>query len=1054
MSAIGKPLHLRLFLEGIEVPVVSAQVSVGINAPAAAAIQMIPSDRSLELMPRTMVHLFYLDNAVAQVTKGKEISNEVERVLRDYKLLFAGEMIAYQYHQTPQSRGIVLQCVDFSSYWDSAHATAIEYGPGGNWADHTGSVSGSNTSLMDDIVNHQQEVIMSWLHQKPRTPGLNTVDGLAGGIIRILEAMGGLPGHEKGVNDFFTLAELRCKILQQIVAEEKDNTARTLFNSQVMDEWIRTGLQNIGQQVTFRDIIKMLFRYIHYEMVPCPVAKFAAARQGTVTEEVVQASVAKMPEGVAAASSFRQKATDLQGNIDRGTSLDNWKDVLQDAKKKVEAARDKFSAAQKKRKTEDLHLSGTLSQISFILTEVERLITNKGEWADTKTLIELLNGAAQYIQNTGGSKALTRTTSTAVADRLQTQIMRPDCFFAPPPVCNVVFPEQYVSLQFERNYMGEVTRVLTLVKDTLVGAEKILSARVLAPYFKQMTRELAQEVDERSYRILMDHELHTGIVPREEWLPNTARTAKEKERSNREETVNALFGWVRRVALFNFFKYRFANRSCAVAGRFTPNLVCGFPAVVIRAPFYPEERFLADVTPEQRLHYLLENAATLGAPTHLVGMIGSLAHNIDQQGGTTNFQMHHVRHHSGSDDEFLSKVKGFRKVPREIQVTLNYKDIAASKDTNREKLLKYLVDLTPQAAKSIVQARVKKVTKVDVMPSHFVPLESVRTRTEKTVTEKPPPAGCVYVGRDEERRLVPAFGAKISVKGEGPLGQGSVIGIEVTDHNFSYHKKAAKLDVAPSHVTPGSVPAKKVDRTERAFNEVVVTVSQEIKVDQDIPTEEILRPRSWFSKKYANDLIGREIYQPFFGCNSVIDELRVQLGDEIIEDTDFAGGDAEGSTTALDLVKYVDQVKVDLSKVYQHSIERALNLLAYTYGLVKKGNKDVENFIQQFTYRPVATQEDVLGSLNLEFEVAANGKATPIQGPGVRVGFHSTAVHQQLVNSSVRLAGLVEDISTQLPRVSGSGLSSLPPSYDVRQAKWKRVMAYYEELLRSRAFRG
>ena len=42
--ARGKPLHLRLFLEGQEVPVISAQVQATLFAPASAAIQVVPLD--------------------------------------------------------------------------------------------------------------------------------------------------------------------------------------------------------------------------------------------------------------------------------------------------------------------------------------------------------------------------------------------------------------------------------------------------------------------------------------------------------------------------------------------------------------------------------------------------------------------------------------------------------------------------------------------------------------------------------------------------------------------------------------------------------------------------------------------------------------------------------------------------------------------------------------------------------------------------------------------------------------------------------------------------
>jgi hypothetical protein len=42
----ASPLGLRLFLEGIEVPVISAQVNISPDRPAMADIQIIPSNKA------------------------------------------------------------------------------------------------------------------------------------------------------------------------------------------------------------------------------------------------------------------------------------------------------------------------------------------------------------------------------------------------------------------------------------------------------------------------------------------------------------------------------------------------------------------------------------------------------------------------------------------------------------------------------------------------------------------------------------------------------------------------------------------------------------------------------------------------------------------------------------------------------------------------------------------------------------------------------------------------------------------------------------------------
>src|SRR6267154_957037 len=298
---VGKPLKLRLFLEGEEVPVIAAQVSISIGAPAAASIQIVPLDEALSMKPRTLIHLFFLDSFDVRATPTEAGSRKEEDRLNipfldNYKLLFSGEFIGFQFSETQSSRAVVMQCLDFSSYWDTAHATAIEYGPNGNAFTHQGALRGSNTGLFDDIVNTTSDQLVRWISEKPLTEGLKSVSGLAGGVIRVLEMMGGVPKYHRGVNDFFTIAQLRCRILEQIAAEENDSTAANLLSVSVFDEWIRNGLQNIGHQISFRDMLKLLFSYVHYEVVPNPAAKFDPTTKGSTSTQVTSAPFNQHPQ--------------------------------------------------------------------------------------------------------------------------------------------------------------------------------------------------------------------------------------------------------------------------------------------------------------------------------------------------------------------------------------------------------------------------------------------------------------------------------------------------------------------------------------------------------------------------------------------------------------------------------------------------------------------------------------------------------------------------------------------------------------------------------------
>ena len=61
MAAHAQRLKLRLFLEGIEVPIVSIQLQGLPNAPLMASIQVPPIPEGTRLLPRTLAHVFFLD---------------------------------------------------------------------------------------------------------------------------------------------------------------------------------------------------------------------------------------------------------------------------------------------------------------------------------------------------------------------------------------------------------------------------------------------------------------------------------------------------------------------------------------------------------------------------------------------------------------------------------------------------------------------------------------------------------------------------------------------------------------------------------------------------------------------------------------------------------------------------------------------------------------------------------------------------------------------------------------------------------------------------------
>ena len=1136
---VAKPLRLRLFLEGEEFPVISAQVSINMNAPAAASIQVIPLDEVLDLKPRTMVHLFYLDTQTVVETKTNEENGKKELkgtgVVGNYRLMFAGEMIGFSFVKSVMSRAIILQCVDFSSYWDACHATAIEYGPFGNLFSHMGGFMGSNTSNFDDIVNQQQEKLVQWIKARPSTPGLTSVSGLAGGIIHMLEAVGGVPSYTRGVNDFFTVAELRCRILQQITAEENDNTAANLLKEKVFDQWLRNGLQNQGQQVTFRDLMKMLFQYIYYDVVPNPAPFYTSSTFNQTQYAVGDREKAKLTPTY---NALKKILEEMQGLLTERLALEPTNSletatpqtvdyelilgnnaphlssrIKAQASKmiglKLQGLQDPYTRLQES--AEYLHfaeVTGVSTQaVSAPYNPDTKLVSSNdpgrsaqdGEltsmtWRNRyRSAIDKMLAALETLGGMIGNFELKKSTATK-AQRLRSQIIRPDCWFAAPPRCNVIFPEQYSQVTYDRIWTNEVTRSMVQIYNTLITKSSdqgavFLSDRIVAPNVGLGAKALTKKAGRDNYRVLMEHEYHIGIVPRVEWLSNVAAGSGSVPKKDEAATTRGLrLTWASRIAMFHFFKYRFGPRTLNVAGRFNPNLVCGFPGAVILKPFLISDDKLQSsgaALSSDTIEKVSDYARRNGAPLQFVGMIVGLNHNVDQSGGTTSLAMTHVRKHQGIDDEFLFLFTSQgESLKRRVRCRLNYREIIKLPDSNRRKLLKLLADVTPQPGEKVVTVAKNVFTKEPDSLTSFLKdtafddrsdssVENMTTTeliqkqsiSESSYTECDPGSGERVTKADkvkmktlQERVVVKAPEAT----NDNPVDtKGKIPGVS---REIMTPKPAGRL-APPSKGLFGKLAGVEVTNSElvtdpdlakQVFSEVVLHEDIDVKTDIAVPIEKMLMPEGWFSQKYSNEQIGKNIYSPFFGCNSIVDELQVQ-SDQGGNAT--SAGNPEGKV--VDPLKTTAEIIADLSNEQSRSskisVERALNLAAYLYGVVRAQGLDVETFIQQYTDRPIATLEDIFGSSDMVLSVSkstgtnSSAKITIDKGTP---GFHTFAVNPAVVAAGP-MSGLIDDPSIKMKRVNDTGAAAqIPAEYDVRQAKRDKVMLYLRALENGPAFRG
>lgn len=1112
-SAAGQRLHLRLFLEGIEVPVISASVQIGVNAPATASIQVVPSNGVLNLRPRTMVHLFFWDsnedvtkapvlNASRPPTSSGSTSYSTDDELKGYKLLFCGELIGISMSKSPSSRQMVLQCSDFSTYWDTTYQILISYSPNGNFIGEQSAIWAGGSSLFDNILSGHGATWASYLNQKPKTPGLEKIPGLMGSIIALLEAMGGVPRHSHGVNDFFTVGELKNHVMQQVVCEQNDDTAKRLFSGKQFWEWLMGGGAGLGELCTFRDMLMLLFKYIFYEVVPNPCAKYVPSVKGTSSTKTTQYSGGQVQVPSDVKSKIQKMIADAQKIVSSGLIHEG---TIQAKLVEHGNAFTSFAGNQNIPKLIKPILDRAATQITRIKpskTDQAQLKTNEDAW---KKEAQLLSKAINY--NLPGGSKTTTVTQGAQLDRLQTQIFRPDCFFVAPPQCNVLFPDQYLQFSYNRAFLQEITRLRLSIGWFLnPGGEGILGQTCYAPAMQDIRAE-AKKQGLTGLRALMPWEMYTGILPKFEKTNEINYCSNKRDAKMRKGFKGQAIDYSQRVANFNYMKYRFAARSCEVLAKFAPQMVLGFPCLVIDRPFIipPEkvrEVYAAQTTQTElgqknkddfmsRFKILMDKLTNTyyDPPTQYLGQVASLTHSVDQKGGYTSVSLTHAHTHRLNEDDFLSLwAKQVSKIKNKMSYTqLIAEDIINKGDYTK---LKFLIGVSPQTPAPPTQP---SPTPVGTRPS-----------TQPNTNNVPPddesdPYGNAFVLFDVAAPLTPT---QIAAQRATAVKSGSsLVGAVKTAQRPNSNEMIMVPDQAPS-ITKGpkkgkivatqlasdalrkitSLDLEKFKKGSKKALEKMLKKTPEIYVwescviwedipstdiiARDIPVEESLRP-PWFSPLYSSLFIGEQIYGPFFGCGSIVDEAVFAGAGEVgIFGSNRQSRDkimAAFASAGSDMVK----VREVLSQAQAQniadipSVEQAVDALAYLYGEVRRMGLDVHKFVADYTYRPIATMYDIFGSQDLEYDVVPGAAANKSKTGGVTLdqlqlkqgtpGFHSTAIAPY-----GDLIGLLDNPDLELPRLLKQGGKNAPldPSIDPRPGRRERVQNYADELEEGRGTIG
>lgn len=1000
MTAHAQRLKLRCFLEGIEVPIVGIQLQCLPNAPLLAALQLPPVAEGTRLLPRTVVHVFFLDpyETVSRSLVDKDrapsntrdpsayqdqsgageerrvkdlqqsqqdfaastaLSTSSEKMATRYKLFFVGEVMGFEWAKNQAQRSLILQCADPSNYWDYAYqwTNTDLFGPG-----IKAMFSGGSTNLFTDFLSTSAEVITNIL----RTPSITfpELKGLAGGIVHLLEAIGGSYYYDKkiaGQNIFFTLAELRLHINQMIVAIEKDPTTERLLAIQGYSGLMSRLLGGMGGQTSIRQSVTAMQGIIFHETYaqPCPryipgtINPSTAAGRTTLKDDPSTAFVSTAAEGAIAALKdikLELHVADnkpglhvlaakpkIQGGMRAALNI-RLKKLQQELKGVVVRMGKEVKQPPAPRASSLMSLAaqkiGTAASLLRAWSP-----NNTASIAKVETPVDAAINALSSVINMAREVA---SKAKPTPPRLAQQILRPDIWFSAPPRCNVLFPEHYSNLSYRRSFMEEPTRLMLKTNDEFFGEDELFDRLYFAPKTVSVKSAKAT-LTSMLQNDLLNHELYTGILPVFEKMGElnifAARGGVVKDRVPQ-------VGLAQRSANFLYFKYRFAARQMTVSGRFNPYIAVGFPGLVIDKYVDIETLKLHNELAQKAGQAPRDINTLLG--TSFLGNFTQVTFNVNQANGSTDIVMSYPRQPEESV-EFLGATEGGTTV-----VNKRFdKDVTRTTD----------VASIGQPSIGSLGPNLGVITDVEdvstIYQGAFRSGDATGSATDK-MSSKP----------------LLLFSKQTAQQPKSPASRKSArvpVGVE-QDARYLDETTLVELGIRTDAMKKQDFYAQPRLVTIRAYRvtEDVPRYRQDV---VDLPAEEYIRP-GWYGDIWHPAKIG-EAYQTFFATGAITDPHQV---------VDNASAEAMDRAAVTDDPNNPDKTApLEYMLNAGCTIEQAAAFLQATYSHIKQHGLDVEEFIRAYTWRPIATMVDMFGTRDLA--LSADGAYVT---KGIE-GFHSRA---------------------------------------------------------------
>jgi len=207
-------------------------------------------------------------------------------------------------------------------------------------------------------------------------------------------------------------------------------------------------------------------------------------------------------------------------------------------------------------------------------------------------------------------------------------LIKPDAYMIPPPKCNVVFPNQYQTLDFQRNFFKEPTRLIMQPTVPIASGYIPVKSQFVAPEF--FDKYYTKEDNPDPFPVDNSLAIHSGV-----YYSSKSSTSRDAELISYAEAMKghntAFIGNIpgvvyliandqrgefnknqafRSIAKYFFDTMRYGSRTFSVNGKFNMAPVPGFPALFVDSGD-SEQNILANLTGVTHIFSATQGTSTM-----------------------------------------------------------------------------------------------------------------------------------------------------------------------------------------------------------------------------------------------------------------------------------------------------------------------------------------------------------------------------------------------------------------------------------------------------------